>query len=302
MNFIMKHLLNTIMALILPLVTLFISCSSEDMVYDGPSYVMFADTANVCPVFEDNTPFQVRLSVTKAASYDRTFGVEVLHAKSNAVEGFHYRMESNTVRIPAGELAASVKITPVYENIEDTDSLNIRLRLVLLDADMEWEHYGLEANVSFRKIAPFNIKNFTGYAVVTSTFLFQYQPQAYRRLIRTEMIPGEENKVLMHDFLSDGFDVRLTLDNSDPLNPKAHVQEGDIIGTSDYFLGVMVGGDNMLRVVDYAAVESYFSTNKSQAALYSLIYVKDKGYLGAYVSVVQWISDAEAEDILKNGF
>lgn len=33
-----------------------------------------------------------------------------------------------------------------------------------------------------------------------------------------------------------------------------------------------------------------------------MVYVKDVGLLGAYVTVIRWISDAEAEDILHSGF
>lgn len=291
----------TIFAVAVIALTSFTGCDSESQIYEGPSYVMFADTANVCPVFQEGEAYKVPLSATQAAPYDRTYGVEVLQQKSNAIEGYHYIMESNTVTIPAGELAGTIDIKGVYDNIEENDSLNIRLRLVLLDEKLEWDYYGLETNVSFQKVCPFNIDNFTGYAVVTSTFLYTYDRGNLRRLITTERVEGEPSSVMLRDFLHDGYDVKLTFDNSDPLRPRASVRQGDIIGPTDKFLGQMIG-DNVLRITDYSNVESKFFTCRDMAALYSLIFVYKEGYLGAFVNQIEWISDVEAEDIIKNGF
>lgn len=300
MRMIMKRIYTFFAAAVAALAVL-TGCESESQIYEGPSYVMFADTMNVCPVFQDGESYKVPLAATQAAPYDRTYGVEVLQQKSNAIEGYHYIMESNTVTIPAGELAGTIDIKGVYDHIEESDSLNIRLRLVLLDEKQEWDYYGLETNVSFRKICPFNIDDFTGYAVVTSSFLFSYDYGHLRRLITTDRIEGEPNSVMLRDFLCDGYDVKLTLDNSDPLRPRASVREGDIIGSTDKFLGQMIG-DNMLRITDYSNIESKLFPCRNMVALYSLIFVYKKGYLGAFVNQVEWISDVEAEDILKNGF
>ena len=279
----------------------FTGCESESQIYEGPSYVMFADTMNVCPVFQEDKAYEVPLSATQVMPYDRTFAVEVLQQKSNAIEGYHYTIESNTVTVPAGEPATSVKIKGNYEHIEEDDSLNIRLRLVLLDEKQEWDYYGLETNVSFQKICPFDINAYTGYAIVSSTFLYTYNHGNLRRLITTERVEGEENTVLLRDFMSDGYDVKLTFDNSDPLRPRASVEEGAIIAPTEQYIGTMLG-DNMLRIADYADIESRFMPCRNLAALYSLVFVYKEGYLGAFATTVEWISDVEAEDILKNGF
>lgn len=298
----MKHFYNKLATVAIALMAMLTACNNEDQLYNGPSYVMFADTLNVCPVYQDGEAYQVAVSATRTASYDRNFGVEVLHTKSNAVEGVHYTLSSNTVTIPAGELAASIEVKGIYENIEESDSLNLRLRLVALDEELEWDYYGLEANVSFRKICPFDINNFTRYAVVQSTFFKQFDPYGDpARLIMTERVEGEENTVILHDFFADGYDVQLTLDNEDPLTPLASVREGDIVGTTQEFL-MTTYGDNMLRIANYTAINSTFNTCKNQATLYSLIYVDKVGYVGAYATVVRWISDDEANDILNNGF
>ena len=56
---------------------------------------------------------------------DRTFGIEIDDKASNAIENKHYEIESNTVTIKAGELAANLRIRGLYDNIGKTDSLAV---------------------------------------------------------------------------------------------------------------------------------------------------------------------------------
>lgn len=205
MRVIMKHLsiYNVLIATALLSLALLAACSSEEQTYDGPSYVMFTDSLNVCPVFQENNDYKVALSATKSVPYDRKFGIEILQTESNAIEGYHYSIKSNTVTIPAGELATSVEINGIYENIADDDSLNIRMRIVSLE-DVEWPYYGVTANVRLQKMCPFDINNFTRYAVVQSSFLSEFKPYSTnKRLIMTDRVEGEDNSIMLHDFLCD---------------------------------------------------------------------------------------------------
>ena len=95
----------------------------------GPNYLMFSDTIYYCPVQETNEIFNVPVSATETADRDRTFAVEVIDKESNAVEGKHYKILSNTVTIKAGERAANVEVEGLYENIGINDSLGFALRL-----------------------------------------------------------------------------------------------------------------------------------------------------------------------------
>ena len=303
MRVIMKHLsiYNVLIATALLSLALLAACSSEEQTYDGPSYVMFTDSLNVCPLFQENNDYKVALSATKSVPYDRKFGIEILQTESNAIEGYHYSIKSNTVTIPAGELATSVEINGIYENIADDDSLNIRMRIVSLE-DVEWPYYGVTANVRLQKMCPFAINNFTRYAVVQSSFLSEFKPYSTnKRLIMTDRVEGEDNSIMLHAFLCDGYDVKVTLDHSDPMVPSASVHTVDIIGSTQEFLGSLYN-DNMLRITDYTAVPSTIFPCRDTVVLYSMAYVKDVGLLGAYVTVIRWISDAEAEDILHSGF
>ena len=53
-----------------------------------------------------------------AADHDRTFAVEVIDRESNAVEGKHYKILSNTVTIKAGERSTNLEVQGIYDNLE----------------------------------------------------------------------------------------------------------------------------------------------------------------------------------------
>ena len=105
----MKKLLIGCMAAVAALIA-FSGCDQDKVVYSGPNYLMFSDTLYTYAVQETNEIFNVPVSATVPADYDRTFGVEVIDKESNAVEGKHYKILSNTVTIKAGEMSTDVKV------------------------------------------------------------------------------------------------------------------------------------------------------------------------------------------------
>ena len=128
----MKKLLIGCMAAVAALIA-FSGCDQDKVVYSGPNYLMFSDTLYTYAVQETNEIFNVPVFATVPADYDRTFGVEVIDKESNAVEGKHYKILSNTVTIKAGEMSTDVKVQGLYKNIGITDSLGFALRLVIPD-------------------------------------------------------------------------------------------------------------------------------------------------------------------------
>ena len=86
------------------------SCKEQHTLYSDAEYVMFADTASINMVQEGTQTFTVPVASTVACDYDRNFGVEIIDRKSNAIEGLHYRLESNTITIKAGERAGNVTV------------------------------------------------------------------------------------------------------------------------------------------------------------------------------------------------
>ena len=102
---IMKKLLTGCMVALAILVALtgLAGCDQDKVLYNGRNYLMFSDTLYHYAVQESNEKLEVPVSATRRADYDRTFAVEVVDKESNAGEGKHYRLLSNTVTIKAGE-------------------------------------------------------------------------------------------------------------------------------------------------------------------------------------------------------
>ena len=97
--------------------------------------------------------FNIPVAATQACDYDRTMAVEVIEKKSNAIEGKHYTIESNTITIKAGERSANVRIRGNYDAIAVTDSLGLTLRL-LTEKENQWNMYenNYEAKVVLQKV------------------------------------------------------------------------------------------------------------------------------------------------------
>lgn len=149
-------------AVVVAMTALSVGCKTGDFTYTGPDYLMFADTMYRYGVQQSNEIFNVRVSATRAADYDRKVGVEIVDRESNAVEGRHFRLLASTVTIPAGRLAVDVPVQGIYENIGATDSLGFALNLIVPE-DKQWDHYGTRTKVVMQKVCPFDINNFTGY-------------------------------------------------------------------------------------------------------------------------------------------
>ena len=84
MRVIMKHLsiYNVLIATALLSLALLAACSSEEQTYDGPSYVMFTDSLNVCPVFQENNDYKVALSATTGNSVLKSSKQKVMPLKA----------------------------------------------------------------------------------------------------------------------------------------------------------------------------------------------------------------------------
>ena len=258
------------------------SCSQDYTNYSGPSHIMFSDTLYQYAVQETNEVFNVPVSATEKADFDRTFAVEVVPKQSNAVEGRHYRILNNTVTIKAGEMVGNVQVQGIYENIGKTDSLGFTLKLVVPEKYNWTDLYKDYTHVVMQKSCPFDIHNFSGWCVVTSTFYSQYLNNVTNRLIKTEVVEGEENTVLLKDVYYKGYDLKLKF------NTKT------------------IYGDGKLRISQPSIYTSYYNTCQNYVLQYVSMSVDNKdgssfGTVGTFISMFEWISDAEAEKLKEQG-
>lgn len=301
----MKKLLIGCMAAVAALIA-FSGCDQDKVVYSGPNYLMFSDTLYTYAVQETNEIFNVPVSATVPANYDRTFGVEVIDKESNAVEGKHYKILSNTVTIKAGEMSTDVKVQGLYKNIGITDSLGFALRLVIPDTE-QWSLYKNEAKVVMQKICPFDIKNFKGYCKVTSSYLSSdyYPKKVDLRLVTSDIVEGKENTIVVHGLYFDGYDMEIKFNRKDVLEPLVEMEEQICGSTGEAFN--TIHGDGKLRLNQPTAYTSFYSTNENFILQYVTLSVNNKdgsyyGTVGTFVNVLEWISEAEAEKLKEQGY
>ena len=282
------------------------SCNEEFKTYSDAEYVMFADSLSTNPVLQDQDYFSVPVASTVACDYDRTFGVEIIDKGSNAIEGLHYRLLSNSITIKAGERATEVQVKGYYDNIRDTDSLGFRLKLVLPE-QITWQNglYTDCTKVVMYKSCPFVIEEFTGWCVVTSQFLNSYpgiENNPMQRLIRTEKHPSQPDMLILHDWLYDGYDVTIRLHGTNPASPLVTMDTDQILADEASVFGQILG-DNKIRVSGSPYSESYFNSCQKYVSLWILAYVENVGTsigtVGQFYNILEWVSDEEADRLRR---
>ena len=307
----MKKLIIGCMAVVAILIG-FAGCDQDKVLYNGANYLMFSDTLYQYLVQETNEVFNVPVSATRAADHDRTFAVEIIDKESNAIEGKHYKLLSNTVTIKAGELAANVEVQGIYENIGKTDSLGFALHLIIPENE-QWDLYeykGTEAKVVMQKSCPFDINNFTGYCKVTSTLFSSdyYQalsPNVDLRLIKSEVVEGEENTIVLHGLYYDGYDTKIKFNRKNILEPLIEMEK-QVVGTTSLLFGTNYGDGN-LQLTQPTGYVSYFNTCQNFVLQYVTLSVDNKdgtpfGVVDTYANIIEWIDDKEAEKLKEQGY
>lgn len=280
------------------LLGLLAGCQAEKTTYEGPDYILFSADSHTLGILDSEEWFEIPISATRTANEERTIGVEVVASESSAIEGLHYILESNTLTIPKGELTTAVRIKGLAENIDINSMLSIKLRLVI-DPELVWDAYGIESEVQLQRCCPFDINNFTGYAKITSTWTMQYM-NAEARLVRTERDPEDESAIIVKDMFYDGYDIGLKLNSEDRLNPTVTLTE-QVLGTTGEAFGTIYG-NGKLMMAEPTGYTSYYGACENFLVLYSMMYVDGVGVVGTYVNIFEWISDLEAERIMREGF
>lgn len=294
-----KNILLGIVASFAMLAT-FTGCHEEYTLYQGNEYIMFADTLTILGVENSEEVFDIAIAATTVSDKDRTVAVEVIDKYSNAIEGLHYTIESNTVIIKAGEMVGNLRIKGIAENLTVDSDPEIMLHLITGE-EHHWDLYNADTTrVVLRKVCPFDINAFSGYAMITSTFLYNYVG-SYNRLIQTEVDPTEENTIIMKDFYYDGYDVKLRFTADDPLNPLIEMDDQPLVTTGEAFGTVY--GDGMLHIYQPTNYVSYYSACEKFIYQYITLWVPGMAAgtntVGTFIHAIEWISDDEAR-VLKN--
>ena len=277
-------------------------CSEERIVYSGTDAVMFADTLYILPIQDDTETFEIQISSLTPSSTDRTFAVEVLDSRSNAIEGVHYEILSNSATIKAGEVSTSIFVKGKASNTKINEGIGFYLRIA--NRNINNDLYGdavLTTKVVLKRSCPYDLEAFSGYCVLTSSFFADYMQSTNMRLLKSEIDPNKENTVIIKNFYYDGFDISVRLDNTNILYPDLYVDGEQVLGHTGEAFGTIYGnGDLMMNLLP--STTSYFSSCEGFMAIYNLVYVNGVGTVGAYTNVVRWITDEEAEVLKKQGY
>ena len=296
-----KNILTALMAII-AVVLCFTACKPEYTTYTGPNYILFSDSLYEMAVVDDESYYDVPVVATRACDYDRNVAVEILDAGSNAIEGKHYSIQSNTVTIKAGELRGNVRVKGYHTNIGVADSLGFKLQLIVSD-DEQWGLYGNTANVLLRKACKFDINAFTGPCVVSSTFIMNYM-NVDKILTRSEICPGEENTIIIKDYFFKGYDAKIKFEADDVYNPLIRMDDQRFAATAEAF-GTKYG-DGFINMYQPTAYTSYYSGCEKFIFQYMTLYVpgmdESANTIGTFVNAVEWISEDEAEKLKREGF
>jgi hypothetical protein len=292
------------MSMLFVVTSAFSGCHERYVTYADKEYVMFADTLATYPVQKDVEWFNIPVVSTVVRDYDRTFGVEIIDKGNNAIENVHYRLESNTVTIKAGENRADVKVHGYYDNIQATDSLGFALQLVM-NSNLEMPLYGRNTKAVLMKSCPFDINNFTGYCVLTSMFLYNYSiTGSYQRLVYTEKHPTQDNMIICRNWINDGYDVTMTFNADDPMLPIVTMDRDQVASDEGSFFGT-AHGDNRILVTNSSYYDSVFYPCGNYLYIWTEMYVENLGEpvgtVGHFYNIMEWVSDEEAERLKREG-
>ena len=140
---------------------------------------------------------------------------------------------------------------------------------------------------------------FTGYAVVTSTWAMQYM-NVESVLVHTHLDPNMDNTIVVEDMFYKGYDIRITFKNDNRLEPLIEMHEAQVVGSTGEAFGTIYG-NGKLMMMQPADSGSYYSPCEMFLLQYVTMYVDNVGTVGSYANIIEWISDDEAERILREG-
>ena len=280
------------------LLTSLVGCEPERPTYDGPNYIMFSAERHDLGILDSEEWFEIPITATRTADHDRNVGVEIIAARSSAIYGMHYTIEATTVTIPKGELTAMLRIKGYPEAISVTDNLGITLNLVIDEEDV-WDEYGTETEVYLHKCCPLDMNTFTGYAVLTSTWTMQYM-NVESLLVKTRLDETMPNTIVVESMYYNGYDIRITFKNDNRLEPLIEMPEAQVAGSTGEAFGTIYG-NGKLMMMQPADSGSYYSPCEGFLLQYVTMYVENVGTVGTYANILEWISDEEAERILREG-
>lgn len=275
-----KFLLALVMA------TMSVACTSrvEDIRYEGEDFVLFSDSNYVMPLTEGDDVFEIPVGFAIPSTHSRTVAVMVDVRESNAIEDYHFTVESHNVIVPAGQLTGMLRLRGIYDHVESVnDSLAITLRLLTKEADAS-PVYGNTAHVLLRKIRPFHIEDYVGDLRLTCTFPFSTSSVTSFN-VKSEKL--NDSTLVVRKPFEDTRDLvlRFHTGKDNPFDQNIDMRE-QVAFTDATF------GQVSMSTID--GIPSYYLPEDRAFVLYLDAYLAHLGSFGAYYYVFEWISPDQA--------
>jgi hypothetical protein len=144
------------------------------------------------------------------------------------------------------------------------------------------------------------MNTFTGYAVLTSTWTMQFM-NTESTLVKTHLDTTMPNTIVVESMYYEGYDIRLTLNNDNRLEPLIEMPKAQVVGSTGEAFGTIYGNGKLMMMQSEESV-SYYSPCEGFLLQYVTMYVEEVGTVGNFAHVLEWISDDEAERIMREGF
>jgi hypothetical protein len=144
------------------------------------------------------------------------------------------------------------------------------------------------------------MNNFIGWAKVTSTWSMQYMNSD---ACLVETVLGKDKKsIIIKDMFYEGYDIKVSLDNSNRLEPRATLKPTEqVLGSTGEAFGTIYG-NGKLMMMEPMGYTSYYGTCEKFMVLYTTMYVDNVGTVGTYVNIIEWITEEEAERLKRESF
>lgn len=276
---------------------MFFACKQETTTPKGPNPITFAEDSYTFGVLDNEEWFEIPITAAHTMSEDCYIGVEVIASESSAIEDLHFGIESHTLKIKAGAQSTSLRIRGIADAIPLNSPVEIKLRLILDEKDATRD---TKTSITLQRCCPFDINNFEGYAVLTSTWAMQYMGSE-SRLVHS-YVDEEESVVIIEDMFYEGYDIRVKLYGDDRLNPIAELCGAQVLGSTGEAFGTIYGNGKLMMGAAPAEYVSHYSTCENFLLLYTEMYVEEVGTVGYFGHILEWVSDDEAERIMREGF
>lgn len=280
----MKNKFTIIVSLAI-LVILGVGCEPSEILYSDEEYAMFEDSVLACPVMDNDTIYSIYISSTVASDHDRNYAVQILEKKSNAIEGYHYKLVSPNVTIKKGELAGCIQLKPNYKNFKSSDSLCVTLQL-LAPKEQKLNLYKDEVNIQLVKCPPLDVNLFTTNAKFYATFPYS-ESEFTVSYIKTEKV--NDHRLLLKKPFDTMHDLYIDFDYSDVLNPVVKVPEQ---------IAFLFGSYGEISVRSSVISPSWFYPDKEdrKILMYLEFFIPTVGSFGTHRYIVEWVDESEIED------